>query len=114
MTAGDDDRALGYLSSAFAVGSTRVVSIQSVAVAAAGGMLAAIVAVLSPLRDILSPRPACGDRTSGAGRAKAAPLTAAGVACLIIAAAILLVAPQQAILGMVSLTGTRCCCCRSR
>ena len=47
----------GYLSSAFAVGSQRVVSAQSVAIAIAGGMLAASVAVLSPLKDIVSRQP---------------------------------------------------------
>jgi putative ABC transport system permease protein len=46
-----------FLSLAFALGAERVVSWQSVAVAAGGGMLAAIVAVLSPLRDILSRDP---------------------------------------------------------
>ena len=38
----------GYLGSAFAVGTQRVVGWQSIAVAAGGGMLAAVVAVLSP------------------------------------------------------------------
>ena len=47
----------GYLGSAFAVGTQRVVGWQSVAIAAGGGMLAAVVAVLSPLRDILSRDP---------------------------------------------------------
>ena len=47
----------GYLGSAFAVGTQRVVGWQSIAIAAGGGMLAAVVAVLSPLRDILSRDP---------------------------------------------------------
>ena len=46
-----------FLSLAFAIGSERVVSWQSVVIATGGGMLAAIVAVLSPLRDILSRDP---------------------------------------------------------
>ena len=46
-----------FFSLAFTVGSQRVVSAQSVAIAVGGGMLAAIVAVLSPLRDILSRDP---------------------------------------------------------
>ncbi len=64
-----------FLSLAFAVGSERVVSWQSVAIAVTGGMLAAIVAVLSPLRDILSrdPLAAIGPRDgAGAGRAGSA------------------------------------------
>jgi putative ABC transport system permease protein len=46
-----------FLSLAFALGSAREVSWQSVALAAGGGMAAAIVAVLSPLRDIFSKDP---------------------------------------------------------
>jgi putative ABC transport system permease protein len=46
-----------FLSLAFALGSAREVSWQSVALAAGGGMLAAIVAVMSPLRDIFSRDP---------------------------------------------------------
>jgi putative ABC transport system permease protein len=99
----------GYLSSAFAVGSERIVSAQSVLVAVGGGMLAAIVAVLSPLREILSRRPpavtAPGDLTaggsgSGVGLVK---LALGGLACLAAATAILLAAPKLAILGMVFL-----------
>jgi putative ABC transport system permease protein len=95
----------GYLSSAFAVGSSRVVSASSVAIAAGGGMLAAVVAVLSPLRDILSrdPLAAVAPRErSDAGRAAAWPALA-GLACLGAATAILLAAPQAAIAGMVAL-----------
>jgi putative ABC transport system permease protein len=99
----------GYLSSAFAVGSQRVVSAQSVAVAVGGGMLAAIVAVLSPLREILSRRPpavtAPGDLTSGGGGGGGGlvKLALGGLACLAAATAILLAAPKLAILGMVFL-----------
>jgi putative ABC transport system permease protein len=99
----------GYLSSAFAVGSERVVSAQSVLVAVGGGMLAAIVAVLSPLREILSRRPpavtAPGDLTTeGAGAgAGLFRLALGGVVCLAGATAILLAAPKLAILGMVLL-----------
>ncbi len=46
-----------FLSLAFALGSAREVSWQSVALAVGGGMAAAIVAVMSPLRDILSRDP---------------------------------------------------------
>ena len=98
----------GYLSSAFAVGSQRVVSAQSVLVAVGGGMLAAIVAVLSPLREILSRRPpavtAPGDLTAGGGGGVGLlGLTLAGVACLAGATVILFAAPKLAILGMVFL-----------
>ncbi len=101
-----------FLSLAFAVGSERFVSWQSVAFATAGGMLAAIVAVLTPLRDILSrdPLAAIGGRegsgkAASAGSSTRAPVRAAlaGVACLAAATAILLAAPDAAIPGMVLL-----------
>jgi putative ABC transport system permease protein len=95
----------GYLGSAFAVGTQRAVGWQSVATAAAGGMLAALVAVLSPLRDVLSrdPLAAIAPRPSAvAGRANVGAALA-GVLCLAAASAVLLGAPKLAILGMVLL-----------
>ena len=102
-----------FLSLAFALGSARKVSWQSIALAAGGGMVAAIVAVMSPLRDILSKDPlaAIADPAGAAGtagtagtglrRASLAPL--AGLACLAGATAILLTAPDAALPGMVLL-----------
>jgi putative ABC transport system permease protein len=43
----------GYLSLAFPVGSMQIVSWQSVAIAASGGLLAAVVGVMIPLRDAI-------------------------------------------------------------
>jgi len=95
-----------FLSLAFAVGSQRVVSAQDVAVAVGGGMAAAVVAVLSPLRDVLSrdPLAAAGEararaRLTGSGRGAAG----VGLLCLAGATAILLAAPQAPIPGMVLL-----------
>ena len=97
----------GYLSSAFAVGSQRVVSAQSVVVAVGGGMLAACVAVLSPLREILSRRPpvvtAPGDLAVGEGGIGPGRLALGGFVFLVAATAILLAAPKAAIVGMVCL-----------
>lgn len=102
----------GYLSSAFAVGSQRVVGVQSFAVAVGGGMLAACVAVLSPLREILSRRPppivAPGELSvagagDGSGGARAWLLALLGLACLVLAGVILFAAPHLAVLGMVCL-----------
>jgi putative ABC transport system permease protein len=121
------------LSLAFAVGSQRYVSWQSVAIATGGGMLAAIVAVLSPLRDILgrdllaAPGPressdgalravgargamgasgAVGARRAvGVPRAVGARRALAGVTCIGAATAILLAAPDAAIPGMILLVG---------
>ncbi len=97
----------GYLSSAFAVGSQRVISAQSVLVAVGGGMLAACVAVLSPLREILSRRPpavsAPGELQAGEGGVRLGGLALGGLVCLAVATAILLAAPKLAVLGMVLL-----------
>ncbi|HXA53500.1 MAG TPA: FtsX-like permease family protein [Solirubrobacteraceae bacterium] len=95
----------GYLSSAFAVGSQRVVSAQSVLVAVLGGMLAASVAVLSPLKDIVSRQPlaAITDKEGSGTLAGVRWLALGGVVCLAAATAILLAAPKSAVLGMVFL-----------
>lgn len=96
----------GYLSSAFAVGSQRVVGVESAAVAVGGGMLAAVVAVLSPLRDILSrdPLAAIAPRQAALATTGVRPALA-GLACLAGASAILLAAPRAAIAGTVLLVG---------
>jgi putative ABC transport system permease protein len=94
----------GYLSSAFAVGTQRVVSWQSVVISLAGGMGAASVAVLSPFKDIVSRDPlAAVAIKQGRASGVSARLTAAGLVCLVATLMILLAAPQQAILGMVTL-----------
>ena len=94
----------GYLSSAFAVGSERVVTWQCFAIAVGGGMLAAVVAVLSPLRDILSRDPlAAITPREGSERGMTGRLALAGLVCLGVTLAILFAAPQDAVLGMVTL-----------
>jgi putative ABC transport system permease protein len=95
----------GYLGSAFTVGTQRVVDWQSIAIAVGGGMLAAIVAVLSPLRDILSrdPLAATAPREGSGSAGWHIRAAAASVACLAAATAILLGAPRDAIAGMVLL-----------
>jgi putative ABC transport system permease protein len=95
----------GYLGSAFAVGTQRVVGWQSIAIAVGGGMLAAVVAVLSPLRDIISRDPLAAITVregSGTGHANSATALV-GAVCLAAATAILLAAPRLAIVGMVLL-----------
>jgi putative ABC transport system permease protein len=95
----------GYLSFAFPVGSQRVVTWQSVAVAAGAGLLAACIGVLIPLREILSSSAraaaSAGDRHVRRRR-RIAALTA-GLACIGATTAILLAAPQSAVLGSVIL-----------
>jgi putative ABC transport system permease protein len=94
----------GYLGSAFAVGGQRVVGWQSVAIAVGAGLLAAVAAVLTPLRGALS-RKQSG--TDVAGAARAATLdrrcAGAGALCLAGALAVLLFAPALAIVGALAL-----------
>jgi putative ABC transport system permease protein len=94
-----------FFSLAFAVGPQRVVSLQSVAIAAGGGMLAAVVAVLSPLRDILSrdPLAAIAMKEGFGGARSSGRLALAGLVCLAAATVLLLAAPDAAIPGMVLL-----------
>ena len=94
-----------FFSLAFPVGSERVVGWQTVAIAVAGGMLAALVAVLSPLRDIRSRDPLAAAKTAERmGRTRAAGVpAAAGLVCLVAASAILLADPAASIPGMVLL-----------
>jgi putative ABC transport system permease protein len=94
----------GYLSSAFAVGTERVVTWQNFAIAVGGGMLAACVAVLSPFRDIVSRDPlAAITPREGSGGGTTRWLLAGGLSCLGVTLAILLAAPQEAVIGMVTL-----------
>jgi len=94
----------GYLSSAFAVGSERVVNLQSIVISVVGGMGAASVAVLSPFKDIVSRNPLAAIETKeGTGGSTSPLLTLFGLLCLAATLAILLAAPQEAIVGMVTL-----------
>jgi putative ABC transport system permease protein len=93
----------GYLGSAFALGTQRVVGWQSVVIAAAGGMLAAVVAVLSPLRDILSRDPLAAITPREGSGPRDLRIAFGGALCLASATAILLAAPKLAILGMILL-----------
>ncbi len=95
----------GYLSSAFALGSERVVDAKSVLIAIAGGLLASLVAVLSPLRDILSrdPLAATRERSPGGAARAGARMALASAVCLGGATEILIAAPAAAVFGMVLL-----------
>lgn len=98
-----------FLSLAFTVGSPRIVDWQTIAISIGGGMLAAVVAVLSPLLGILSRDPLAaqrqlqGPRTMRASRLRGL----AGVVCLVAATTVLHAAPDAAIPGMVLLLGDR-------
>jgi putative ABC transport system permease protein len=91
----------GYLSFGFPVGSRRIVTSESVLVAVGGGMLAASIGVLTPLRDIWT-RTRRTDSTQ-ARRTPAAltsSLTLASFLCLGGTTAILIAAPQSAVFGI--------------
>jgi len=91
----------GYLSFAFPVGSQRIVSWQAVAISVSVAMLAAVVGVLTPMREIWSR----GDGRSGIER-RVIPdpwmllALTCGIAFLAGTTAILLFAPQSAVLGV--------------
>jgi putative ABC transport system permease protein len=94
----------GYLSFAFPVGSQRVVTWESLAIAAGAGLLAACIGVLIPLWEIISG----SSRAMASGRHRISrwwtvgALTG-GLACVAATTAILLAAPQSAVLGSVIL-----------
>jgi putative ABC transport system permease protein len=94
----------GYLSFAFPIGSERIVTWQSYAIAIGGGLVAAIFGVLAPLRSNIFARVALGDAGGGSSDRWVARAVPWGLLCLMITTAILLLAPQAAILGVVSLT----------
>ena len=96
----------GYLSFAFAVGSQRIVSWQSIALAVTGGMLAACVGVLAPTYDIFKhPDATAGKRRRRVGAPARGTRQLGGVGCLAVTVAVLAFAPQAAVVGVVTLTG---------
>ncbi|HEY5285932.1 MAG TPA: ABC transporter permease [Solirubrobacteraceae bacterium] len=84
----------GYLSLAFPVGSMHIVSWQSIAIAAAGGLLAAVVGVLIPLRHEIFTYRDPGTGIGGITARKHVNSTISfvgGIACIAVTTAILLV-----------------------
>jgi putative ABC transport system permease protein len=91
----------GYLSFGFPVGSHRIVTWESVIVAVGGGLLAASIGVLTPLRDIwMRTRRTDSTRVRRTPVALTSSLTLAGFVCLGGTTAILITAPQSAVLGI--------------
>jgi putative ABC transport system permease protein len=93
----------GYLLSAFAVGSQRIITWQSVVVAAGGGVLAACLGVLAPLRANLFSRLSLGDVSEQEGSGWTRRALIGGLACLALTTAILIAMPQAAVVGILSL-----------
>jgi putative ABC transport system permease protein len=99
----------GYLSFAFPVGSDRVVTWQSVALALGAGMAAAIAGVLWPLRHILA-RPLKAEGVPPAMRqGRIAARLVAGVAFIAVAAVTPTIHGPAAILGNIALVITLIC-----
>jgi putative ABC transport system permease protein len=98
----------GYLSLAFPVGSLHIVSWQSVAIAAGGGLLAAVVGVTIPLRGEIFGYGPLGSHTIRAPRrTRSIVVLAGGLACLALTTVILLQGIATvgiAVLAFVSLT----------
>lgn len=97
----------GYLAYAFPVGSQRVVSWQCVAMAGSAGIVAACVAVLAPLRELLGhPARPRGD-VAGDGAARAVRpwwAVVSGLCCLLLTTVIVVVAPDAALVALIALT----------
>ncbi|HWX95265.1 MAG TPA: FtsX-like permease family protein [Solirubrobacteraceae bacterium] len=94
----------GYLSFAFPIGPRRIVTWTSVALAVAGGLLAAFIGVLAPLRGaILSRRDTFFSDPAYRSARRTTWLLVGGVSCLLATTVILLAAPAAAIAGVVIL-----------
>jgi putative ABC transport system permease protein len=96
----------GYLSLAFPVGSQEIVTWQCVAVAAGGGVLAACIGVMSPLRDVFARRPHVATAARAPALISPAWLLTAGLACLLVTTVVLLAGVESvtvAVIGFVSL-----------
>lgn len=94
----------GYLTFAFPIGGQRIVQWSSVALAVAGGMLAAATGVIAPLRGEILKRPAQTPRMSVPRGSRSRWLLLVAIPFILATTLILLAAPQDAILGIVSLT----------
>lgn len=80
----------GYLSLAFPVGSMHIISLQSVVIAAAGGLVAAVVGVIIPLQDeIFLYRASDSHASRTQRRASSTIVLLAGLACILLTTAIL-------------------------
>lgn len=97
------DTTPGYLSAAFPVGSQRIVTWQAVAIAGSIGLLAACLAVLVPLRDILSRYPVRPRSADRRGRNEAW-VAALGCVCLAATTLVLVEHPAAAFVSVFTLT----------
>jgi putative ABC transport system permease protein len=97
---------VSYLAGAFPLGDQRIVTASSVVIAVGGGMLAAALGVLAPLRGVVFARvpDRNADGAVAGGRSRSAVvMPAAGVACLGVAVVITAAAPDVALVGLIAL-----------
>jgi putative ABC transport system permease protein len=96
---------VSFLGGAFPLGDARIVTWSSVATAAGGGLLAAALGVLAPLRTVIFARvPRREHRADTARRRRGAIVApAAGVVGLAVAVAITALAPGAALAGLIAL-----------
>ncbi len=95
----------GYLSFAFPIGAHRIITWTSVALCVVGGMVAAFVGVLAPLRGAIFATRDTFYRAAGAHRRYSNHWLLAGAAfCMAVTLLILALAPSAAITGVLSLT----------
>lgn len=96
----------GFLSFAFPIGSQRIVTWQSVAIAVGAGALAACIGVLTPMRDIWErPGPMIEPNYHRRSWRLVGGLLAGGCVCLATTTVIMLTLPQSAIVGVALLVG---------
>lgn len=103
----------GYLAFAFPVGNYRIVTAAAVALALAAGLVAALVGVMWPLRDVLAPglaaRSGPSRRRPGGLLGWRAVRVLGGLVCLALTAIVLLADPGAAVLGNVTLVVALLC-----
>jgi putative ABC transport system permease protein len=91
----------GYLTFAFAIGTQRLVTAQSVVIAVLGGMLAACLGVLAPMRDVIA---RSGRSRSHVGLLRSNRASLAGAVCLLLTVVVLVFVPGAVVLGIGTLT----------
>lgn len=93
----------GYLAFAFPVGSQRIVTLATFAEAVGAGLLAALVGVLAPVRDILARPLRAQVEIERTPRGWTAARIIAGIACLATTTLIVIYRPQSAVVGVITL-----------
>lgn len=105
---------VSFLSGAFPVGDVRIVTWQCVAIAAVGGLLAAAIGVLAPVREVvaasLPTTMRAGARRAGTERVRSgALLNALGLVFLVAAIVVTVAVPGMAVVGLVLLGAALAC-----